>query len=99
MSGLVHISRIINGLTRSYSKEYYRYLASPEWALKRAEVIRRAGGICERCHKNSVREIHHLTYENFGREPLCDLLGLCPPCHVVMDQERQPNLWRVERRD
>ena len=87
--GLVHISRFINGLTKNYSSDYLEYLNSPEWQYKRAKVIQRARGYCERCHKNAAREVHHLTYARLGDEDMADLMALCRPCHVEMDRERK----------
>ncbi len=61
--------------------DYYRYMASREWAEKREAVRERCGGYCERCGVNRFREVHHLTYERFGEELLTDLMGLCRECH------------------
>jgi hypothetical protein len=89
MRGLVHISRIINGMTKSYSQEYLDYMNSAAWQYRRAQAIQRARGWCERCHKNAAREVHHKTYANFGRELLQDLMAVCHHCHVILDQERE----------
>jgi hypothetical protein len=60
---------------------YKTYIRSPEWRRKRLGIIRRAGGICERCHKWPVVNVHHLTYERLGDEFDSDLLGVCSKCH------------------
>jgi hypothetical protein len=60
---------------------YAEYIRSPEWRQKRLEIIRRARGICEQCGLWPVVNVHHLTYERLGNEPLEDLLGLCSGCH------------------
>jgi len=67
---------------------YKRYLASREWRLKRKEVIERAKGVCERCLDDDIANVHHLTYENVGNEPLDDLQGLCRGCHEYESGER-----------
>ena len=59
------------------------YMRSRAWARKRAEVRRRSGGRCERCHRRRAREVHHLTYARLYHEPLGDLIHLCRPCHVA----------------
>jgi hypothetical protein len=60
------------------------------WTYYRPTIIRRAGGCCERCGAKTRRlEVHHLTYERFGRELLTDLQGLCEPCHKIADEERK----------
>lgn len=60
---------------------YKEYILSDAWRAKRRQVIARAGGVCERCKKAPVQEVHHLTYDRFGAELLTDLAGLCQPCH------------------
>src|SRR5678816_2559370 len=61
--------------------DYYRYLASREWASLRKLVRQRSGGICERCKESPATQCHHLTYERLGCERLEDLQDLCTPCH------------------
>ncbi len=60
---------------------YQLYLLTPEWIERRTQVIARAGGTCERCHKDEIHQVHHLTYKRIFNEPLEDLLGVCEPCH------------------
>jgi hypothetical protein len=66
------------------NRRYREYLSSPEWRAKRAAVIARCNGVCERCHKYLVDEVHHLTYANVFNEPLEELRGLCKPCHRLL---------------
>lgn len=88
--------------------DYDKYIAyittSPEWARKRAEVIRIQGGRCAGWHgvcrsngQEYVLTIHHLTYERLYNEDLEDLVGLCPLCHALADSERKYKT-RVEKR-
>lgn len=58
-----------------------RYYCSREWGLKKKAVHARADGICERCHRNPIAAVHHLTYIRLYREKLEDLQGVCFPCH------------------
>ena len=74
--------------------EYQRYLLSAEWAARRAAVLERVtdedgDARCERCGWIDVLQVHHLTYANFGHEPLSDLQALCPRCHPLADAERR----------
>ena len=75
------------------------YWRSSEWrALKRA-VLRRDRGRCACCKRargdadprlrgdhKVILEVHHLTYERFGREHMDDLLTLCRRCHSTEHQ-------------
>jgi phage terminase large subunit GpA-like protein len=60
------------------------------WDYYTPTVRKRAGWRCERCGERTRRlEVHHLTYERFGRELLMDLQALCEPCHKIADAERK----------
>lgn len=61
--------------------EYPVYIRSERWRQKRVDVIRRARGICERCGRWPIVNVHHLTYDRLGDELLTDLLGVCSRCH------------------
>ncbi len=47
---------------------------------------------CAHCgyggYSSATLEVHHLTYENFGRENMKDLVVLCKPCHELADKKR-----------
>jgi len=65
-------------------KAYGSYIASDQWKEKRAAVIERANGRCEKCKKVEAEQVHHMTYERLGDEMLVDLIALCGPCHMAM---------------
>lgn len=67
--------------------DYAKYIRSPKWKAKRAEVILRAGGTCERCSIWPVVNVHHLTYARLGDERLTDLMGVCAMCHDQIHKE------------
>lgn len=73
---------------------YRRYLRSAAWQRKRAAVILRSKGACERCGLWPVVNVHHLSYRNVGNEPLSDLLGVCSRCH--RDLHEKDVAWRQE---
>ena len=60
----------------------YLYLQSHEWQDKRKVVLSRAQYKCECCNISNVPlEVHHITYINFGCDPLDDLTAVCRECH------------------
>lgn len=62
------------------------------WLEKRQMVIRRAGGMCERCKVVKGVHVHHKSYpEVIGHEKLTQLLLVCLPCHKVFHPERTFN--------
>ena len=83
---------------RLYSQFYVTYIASPEWASKRRQVLKRAGFVCECCQLRRATEVHHLTYERIPDEPLDDLLALCADCQRVADERRRFRYEGYERR-
>jgi len=64
-----------------FTNSYREYLRSPEWASRRAKVLKRCKGICEGCGDAAAEEVHHLSYRHFMNEFLFELVGLCEPCH------------------
>lgn len=60
---------------------YNEYLATPEWAARRAAVLKRAAGVCEGCGANRASQVHHLTYKHVRNEFLWELVAICNQCH------------------
>ena len=59
---------------------YHSYLDSDEWKAKRQHVLERSQNQCERCGA-AASEVHHLSYQQVGQEPLSDLIAICYWCH------------------
>lgn len=68
---------------------YEQYINSPEWQTKRALYKRSRKWECRRCGIKRGLHLHHLTYRNFGRESLDDLLPLCSPCHDLVHRHHK----------
>lgn len=62
-------------------EKYNLYLCSREWWTVRDEVKTRCNGMCERCRRDEMAHVHHLTYIRKYREKPEDLQGLCKGCH------------------
>ena len=85
--------------------EHEVYMRSAKWKRKRKAVLKRCNGICEsrRC-KRFAKEVHHLTYRNFGDEAMEDLRAVCGPCHtqhhpersMVFDKYREKKYYQLE---
>jgi hypothetical protein len=62
-------------------------LRGRQWQRRRSAVLRRSGGVCERCGERLVEEVHHLHGVEDNR--LSSLLGVCRVCHIVLEQEKR----------
>jgi 5-methylcytosine-specific restriction endonuclease McrA len=74
--------------------EYRAYLSSPEWKAKRTKVLARDKYVCQACLSRPATEIHHLTYDHVGNEPLFELTSVCATCHeqlTELDNQRRLN--------
>lgn len=83
--------------SEAWWEAYNEYLDSPEWKNKRARVLARDNDKCTERRKGCTEratEVHHLTYDNVGNEPLEDLTSVCHNCHEqITDESRRE--WRV----
>ena len=77
--------------TRFSWSQYVAYLRSEKWKMKRYAKGFQVGFCCERCGQYSKGsfEIHHKTYEHIFREPLRDLMFLCPNCHRMIEVQKR----------
>ena len=84
----------------SRDKNYQRLLNDKRWKLLRAEVFRRANGLCELCLKEGIYkpgvDVHHIrpveqakTVQGMERRAYdpknCQLL--CVACHIKVHQD------------
>jgi len=68
-------------MKKNLSKGYLEYIQSPKWKKKRLMALIHYGEKCDKCGANKRLDVHHLTYERFGKELLADLQILCRKCH------------------
>jgi hypothetical protein len=74
---------------------YNRYLVTDRWRRKRASVLARANNTCEaliRCSGARATQVHHLTYQRVGDEPIFDLRAVCHECHERLTQMSRSNV-------
>jgi len=69
--------------------QYEHYLQGWKWQFKREQIKKRSGGLCERCHTNPARDVHHLTYRRIYKEKPSDLLHVCKLCHTYLHPGKQ----------
>ncbi len=86
---LLELARKQHAERGEFTKSYTAYLASPEWAAKRALVLKKCGGVCEGCGVKPATEVHHHHYTHLFDEFLFELAGLCHGCHERITKERR----------
>jgi len=75
---------------QAWRRKYNRYIKrSDRWQKKREAVLERDSYTCQACLHRKATEVHHLTYENIGDEPLFDLVAICGPCHQKLHNRRR----------
>jgi hypothetical protein len=67
------------------------------WKFVRREVMKRSGGVCERCHKKPAFHVHHRLPVRFFAVPddanfLQNLMAVCIKCHRKEHREIRKNL-------
>lgn len=61
---------------------YEQYLRTVHWRAFRAWILKERGRCCERCEERYGEiDVHHVTYDNLGREKPEDVIVLCRECH------------------
>lgn len=75
------------GEPRKSKETYKKYLNSFHWKRLRLRKLIDVEFRCEICGADNGLNIHHLTYENIGKEFLSDLMVLCSSCHRAIHCE------------
>lgn len=65
-----------------HGPEYHKYIESERWKTKCSVYWKVAGRYCRACGSTKNLHVHHMSYDNFGQEPVADLAGLCHTCHL-----------------
>ncbi len=97
------IPRIIKPIYVNPSKkfkrpDYRKYMKSKVWAKRRIEFYSKFGKECAICGKKKT-QLHHMTYQNLGREEDDDLVALCNHHHDQLHQTiKMKNDMRIETR-
>jgi len=78
---------------------YRAYLKSKKWEQKRLQVFKHYGKRCYACltYKGPI-QVHHLSYDKVGHEPITDLMPLCKDCHKEVTRIYRSNGRRGLRR-
>lgn len=71
------------------SMTYEEQLLTPEWAVKREEIMRRDWYMCTRCMSTKQLQVHHKRYQpgkmawEYEGWFALDLVTLCRKCHCA----------------
>jgi hypothetical protein len=71
--------------------DHAEYLQSPEWQERRRLRLEQDNHRCQArlsgC-SNLATQVHHLTYESWGNEPLFELVSVCRSCHEQISSRK-----------
>jgi len=66
----------------SRKQDYYEYLASPDWQVKKSIALKLANYRCTECNTTKRIEVHHRKYSDWeNADSKKDLIVLCRNCH------------------
>ena len=68
--------------------KHRKYINSKEWKIKRKQKLEEYGYHCDICGSEENLHVHHLHYDNFEHEEMCDLQVLCRKCHSKIHDKR-----------
>lgn len=77
-----------------HTAEYKRYLRSNAWAIRKNTYYRRHNRQCAACGSWKRIQLHHVSYENLGKEPDQDLVPLCYRDHRSAHQAHQSGRFK-----
>jgi len=80
---------------KSLSPYYRSYIVSEAWYKKRRRILKQVNYTCYKCGGHA-KQVHHLRYDNLGREPDKDLRAVCVPCHKRIEMWK--SVWKFVRK-
>jgi hypothetical protein len=63
---------------------YNDYIQSPKWQRQRDNRMAIDNNECKLCFSKVNLHVHHITYANFGNEPMKELITVCKSCHEAI---------------
>lgn len=80
--------------------DYYEYIKSPAWKVKRQERLAFDSHRCAICHTTENLSVHHLHYDTLGNEDAQhDLISLCPNHHHLFDGLERFRRYSLKKRE
>lgn len=73
--------RAVKELYKIKIVDYKEYIKSTAWYQKKLARLKKDKYTCQKCGDTEFLEVHHLTYDNLGDEPMEDLITVCRDCH------------------
>lgn len=85
---------LVEQFHKDRSREYREgdYLRTPHWRERAARALEFYGHECQmqmRGCTGHATEVHHLTYDNIGDEPLYELKPACRNCHERIELRKR----------
>lgn len=81
---------------------YTDYLKTYHWKTVKNKFYHRRLYRCYFCGKRRALLLHHISYENLGKEKIVDLVYLCSACHDYIHSDGGDNQkareWLIKKR-
>ncbi|QIN94224.1 HNH endonuclease [Streptomyces phage Wakanda] len=74
-----------------FTEEYKTYIKSPRWKAVCQRAYATYGKRCMACGSPRKLQVHHATYDRFGRELIADLRVVCDKCHRAIHAMHRAN--------
>lgn len=68
-------------IPRLLLEQYTDYIQSQKWQRQRNNRMAIDNNECKLCFSKAKLHVHHITYDNFGNEPMSELITVCKSCH------------------
>ena len=90
--------RAVKELYKIKVVDYKEYIKSTAWHQKRLARLKKDKYTCQKCGDTEFLEVHHLTYDNLGDEPMENLICLCRACHQAIHDKygRKGNYFPID---
>lgn len=83
-TGLVHWDGLVLHVTNFHKRNPFSDTAqmSPDWAIKRADILCRDDGVCQYCREPATHVDHIIPRSQGGTDDYTNLVAACADCNI-----------------
>lgn len=76
----------------AWRRTYDDYMQSEAWRQRRLAALARDKHTCQSCLSAPAEQVHHLSYDHLGAEPLFELISVCVTCHDAIHKRNDARM-------